>query len=405
MTVAPPSAPNDHYTIISADCHGGGSMEIYREYLEKKYQDEFDAWRGAYSNPYRDLQGKGRARNWDDTQRWDELHADGQVAEVLFPNTVPPFFPTGIVIARPPTSAEYELRWAGIKAHNRWLADFCSQSPDRRAGIAQIFVNDVDEAVKEVHWAKENGLRGGVLIPNIPPDHADLKPIYDPMYDPIWRACEELEVVVNSHAGTGLPDYGDYPFATQIWVTETPFFGHRPLWFFILGGIFDRFPGMKFVITEAGASWIPQSLRSLDGLWMASKMGRTGEVGFNPDDALPEKPSFYFERNCWVGASFPSPREGQSRLKMGANKYMWGSDYPHNEGSTPFSKESLRRAFHDVDPADLHRIFAENAAEVYGFDLAKLAPFAEQFGPTVAEIATPLDETPKGASSPCFYQP
>ncbi len=57
MTVAAPSAPTDHYTIISADCHGGGSTAQYRDYLEAKYHAAYDEWRGAYKNPYRDLQG------------------------------------------------------------------------------------------------------------------------------------------------------------------------------------------------------------------------------------------------------------------------------------------------------------------------------------------------------------
>jgi predicted TIM-barrel fold metal-dependent hydrolase len=404
MTVAAPSAPTDHYTIISADCHGGGSTAEYRDYLEAKYHDAYDAWRGAYKNPYRDLQGDSRTRNWDDARRWADLEADGQVAEVFFPNTIPPFFPTGVVIARPPTNAEYELRWAGIRAHNRWLADFCAQAPDRRAGIAQICLNNVDDAVAEVHWPREHGLRGGVLVPNLPPDQFDVPPVYDPSYDPIWAACQELDMPVNSHSGTGLPDHGKYPFAQVLWVIETPYFAHRPLWFMIMGGIFERFPALKFVMTESGAGWVPETIRQLDGLHMAMSMGRTGEVGFDPESALPMKPSEYFARNCWIGASFPSPSDAKARTRIGIEKYMWGSDYPHHEGATPFSRESIRRAFHDVAPAELHQIFAVNAAHVYGFDLEKLAPLAAQHGPTVAEIAEPYEGVPKGATSPCFYQ-
>ncbi|HEY5164423.1 MAG TPA: amidohydrolase, partial [Acidimicrobiia bacterium] len=97
----------DRYLLISADCHAGGSMEQYREYLDPEYRDEYDAWRGRYSNPFRDLQSDGRTRNWDSERRVDELAADGVVAEVLFPNTVPPFFPTGAVIARPPRATNY----------------------------------------------------------------------------------------------------------------------------------------------------------------------------------------------------------------------------------------------------------------------------------------------------------
>ena len=86
------------------------------------------------------------------------------VAEVVFPNTVPPFFPSFVLFARPPKPDEYEHRLAGIRAHNRWLADWCGRYPERRAGIGQIFLNDVDDAIDDVHWIKEHGLRGGVLI-------------------------------------------------------------------------------------------------------------------------------------------------------------------------------------------------------------------------------------------------
>ena len=311
MTVAAPSAPTDHYTIISADCHGGGSTAEYRDYLDPKYHEAYDAWRGGYKNPYRDLQGDSRTRNWDDARRWQDLEADGQVAEVLFPNTIPPFFPTGVVIARPPTNAEYELRWAGIQAHNRWLADFCALAPDRRAGIAQICLNNVDDAVREVHWAREHGLRGGVLVPNLPPDQFDVPPIYDPSYDPIWQACQELGMPVNSHSGTGLPDHGDYPFTQVLWVIETPYFAHRPLFFMIMGGVFERFPGLKFVMTESGAGWVPETIRQLDGLHMAMSMGRTGEVGFDPASALPMKPSEYFAAQLLDRRELPEPERRQ----------------------------------------------------------------------------------------------
>ena len=84
------------------------------------------------------------------------MEADGVVAEVIFPNTVPPFFPKGSLVEQPPGASDGDLakRWAGLQAHNRWLADFCSQAPGRRAGIAQIMLHDVDASVREIEWAK-----------------------------------------------------------------------------------------------------------------------------------------------------------------------------------------------------------------------------------------------------------
>ena len=62
----------DRYTVISSDCHAGANHETYRDYLETKYLDDFDAWRAKYSNPFRDLQDDGKSRNWDNDRRIGE---------------------------------------------------------------------------------------------------------------------------------------------------------------------------------------------------------------------------------------------------------------------------------------------------------------------------------------------
>jgi hypothetical protein len=89
--------------------------------------------------------------------------------------------------------------------------------------------------------------------------------------------------------------------------------------------------------------------------------------------------------------------------KLGLNKVMWGSDYPHNEGTTPFTRESLRRTFHDWTPDELDQVFTTTAAEVYGFDVAAIEQLAVGVGPTAEELTVPLEKIPKGAFSPAFY--
>jgi predicted TIM-barrel fold metal-dependent hydrolase len=398
-------ATGDRYLVISADCHAGGNMDMYREYLDPAYVERFEQWRGRYKNPFRDLQAGGRTRNWDSERRIAEQEADGVVAEVVFPNTVPPFFPTGALVARPPAPDEFELRLAGIRAHNRWLADWCAEEPARRAGIAQIFVNDVDEAIADVRWASEHGLRGGILLPAVPDDTKHIKPLYAPDYDPLWRVCEELDVVVNHHSGGGSPDYGPYPAAGLLWIAETTFFSRRALSHLMLGGVFERFPRLRFVLTEQGASWVPSLLAQLDAYHAQMKTGRIGELKYGPDEVLPLAPSEYFARNCWVGASFPSPVEAESRHVIGLDRFMWGSDYPHHESTYPYTRESLRRSFAGTDPGELQQVLGGNAAAVYGFDLDALAPLAATAGPTVDEVAVPLDQIPADATSPGFYRP
>jgi predicted TIM-barrel fold metal-dependent hydrolase len=395
MSTTAPTKPGDHYTIISSDCHAGGSHEMYRDYLESKYLDDFDAWRAKYRNPFSDLRGRRRMRNWDDEMRNGQLESDGIVGEVVFPNTVPPFFPSFVLFARPPKPEEYEYRLAGIRAHNRWLADWCARYPERRAGIGQIFLNDVDDAIADARWIKEHGLRGGVLISAIPPDCKYVKPLYDPVYDPLWRVCEELELPVNSHGGTGGPDYGKYPVAALLFITEVGFYSQRPFAQLLLSGVFERFGRLRFVMTEMGCAWLPPMLRRFDALLdQIRRTGATGELRYTDEHRLPKSATEYFRQNCWVGVSQPGPDDAAARHELGVDKFMWGSDYPHDEGTYPYTREHLRQLFHDTEPSELQQLLAGNAAALYDFDLDALAPLAERVGPTVEELAQPLERLP-----------
>lgn len=387
----------DRYTILSADCHGGADLDTYGEYLEASWQAEFAEWRAKYENPFTDLKKReDRIRNWDNDRRNGDLDADGVAGEVVFPNTIPPFFPTASLITPPPREHNYAKRLAGIRAHNRWVADWCAEFPQRRAGMAQLFLNDIDDAIAEVEFAAANNLRGGVLLPGIPPD-SDIEPLFSPRYDPLWAACADLGVVINHHSGSGSPNHGKFPASGVMWLIETPFFGNRALWHLIMSGVFHRHPKLKLVLTEQGVSWVPPLLRKLDGYHAQMAGGRVGELGFPADVVLPEKPSSYFAQNCYMGVSMPGPAEAVAMKELGLDRVMWGSDYPHHEGTYPFSRECLRRSFHSWDEVDLRQVLAGTAAEVYGFDIAAVDTAVGPVGPTVAEITVPLDELPAGS--------
>jgi predicted TIM-barrel fold metal-dependent hydrolase len=384
----------ERLTIISADCHAGGSHAQYREYLDPAYLEDFDAWRGKYKNPFRDLGDQRRLRNWDSEMRNSQQEADGIVAEVLFPNTVPPFFPSFVLFAPPPPPEDYDHRLAGIRAHNRWLVDFCNEYPAQRAGIGQIFLNNLDDALADARWIKDHGLRGGILLPNIPPDVTWVKPLHDPSYEPLWDLCEELELPVHSHGGIGCPNYGNRPVAQLLYMAEVGFYSERPFVHLLLSGVFERHPGLKFVMTEMGCAWIPPTLDRLDTtLATIRNAGASGEMRFTEEHVLPRSASDYFAQNCWVGLSIPSEADKKAIARLGTDRIMWGSDYPHDEGTYPFSRENLRAIFGGTD-VDLNQILSENAARLFGFDLAALAPLASRVGPTRGELSQPLEQMP-----------
>jgi predicted TIM-barrel fold metal-dependent hydrolase len=387
----------DRYAVISADCHGGGAIDEYRPYLPSSLHDEFDRWRTTFENPYADLEGDEAGRNWDSDRRLAELEADGVVGEVVFPNTIPPFFPQASLVHQPPgaTAGDLALRWEGLRAHNRWLADFCAATPGRRAGIAQVLLHDVDAAVAEIRWAADAGLRGGVLLPGTP-EGSGLPPLYAPDYEPMWAVCEELGMPMNHHTGSGSPDYGDYPEAKAMFLVEATWFAHRTLWQLVYAGVMERHPTLQFVFTEQGTSWVPELIMTLD-YYKARMSGQAGAGGsqehvFGAElmGRLSLEPSEYWARQCHVGSSFIRREEVEMRHAVGVERIMWGSDFPHREGCWPYSHEHLRLAFAGVDPVEVAAMVGGNAARVYGFDLDALAPVVARVGPSVEAVAEPL---------------
>jgi len=171
------------YVAITGDTHGGAQVSTYREYLDPQYREAFDEWRSAYKNPSKKHLGKKKVKNWDTAVRQADLEGDGVIAEVIFPNTVPPFYDKAFHVSPPPGPEQYERWRAGTRAHNRWMAEFCQELPGRRAGIGLIHLNDIDDAIEDVKWIAELGLSGGVLLPLPAPDDIHLKPLYSPEYD------------------------------------------------------------------------------------------------------------------------------------------------------------------------------------------------------------------------------
>ncbi len=384
----------DRYIVVSSDGHAGANVGEYRPYLAKRWHDEFDAWAATFAMPYEDLLGDLGARNWDSARRLHDLNTDGIVAEVLFPNTVPPFFPKVSLTTQPPaiTAADTERRWAGLQAHNRWLVDFCNQAPGRRAGVAQITLHDIEASVAEIRWAHGAGLRGGVLLPGTPPG-TDVPQLFDLCYEPLWQVCEELGMPLNHHTGSASPPMGPSDVDAVVFLLEVSWFAHRALTHLIVGGALERHPGLRLVFTEQGTAWVPEELAKLDFFFdrMSGAGGSQEQVwGRAVVERLSLTPSEYWARQCHVGASFIRPAEVPLRHKVGVDRIMWGSDYPHKESTTPYSREALRLAFAGVPTDETAMLVGGNAAALYGFDLEALAPLAAVHGPLVSEVATPL---------------
>ena len=405
--------------VISADCHAGALPATYNEYMPRAFHDAANAWWLAYAREmysragtffdqeavktYAEQAGEGGARmqafsdpslklsdadilgmlgdtsspfaprrgEFDATVRMQELDADGIAGEVIFPQMAP--FGAGLMQYRYPVTPEQSF--AGCQAYNRWLADFCSANPARQAGVALIDVEDIEATVKEIRAARAMGLWGGVLLPSSTGKH----PFYHhPRYEPIWAVCQELDIPVQSHSGWS-PDYGDVPSATAMFISEVDMWAQRPFTAMLWAGVFERYPNLKYMLTETGVGWVVEKLRVLD-FKAASPMFKHFNRG------LSMTPSGYFARNCWLGASFMPEHEGRFRHQIGVDRLMWGSDYPHLEGTWPNTMKALNETFALYPEQEIRDILGLNAANAYGFDVAALAPVAERIGPTLSAV-------------------
>jgi predicted TIM-barrel fold metal-dependent hydrolase len=416
------------YMLVSVDSHVGPSVSKHlREYCEAKYLDAFDEdihknTTHIESNRGRDLEnedplgagnqggqtvaatsGASRDHSQSMLDRWaaaravaglqdpharlKDMDEQGVAADVIFAggqnDELLPF----------DTSDDPELQAVGAEIFNRWMVDFCSVDPLRLHGVAQLSMHDIPAAIRSVEKAKEQGFSSV----NFPAPRRGLLPYSEDAYEPFWAACEALDMPLNTHGGGGERGYWTGRGARYSARAEGQFMARRGLWGLIFSGAFERHPGLKFVLTEQMAGWVPQTLAQLDGIWLDNV---TMYRSFR--EALPHKPSEYWQRQVFIGDSFMSRPEAQQRHEVGLYNIMYGTDYPHAESVFPLTRLALRQAFSDVPSDEVQLMVGDNAVRCFGLDAEALRSIGDRIGPTVAEIAVAPTEEELAKDVPPF---
>lgn len=393
-------AENDPYLIIAADSHAGLPTAQYRPYLEQKYMPQFEEFLTQqqelieastrlgvrdekFAKNWYEEHDDELAGGWDAIRRDQTLDADGVAGEVVYPDadavesrTAVPFG-AGLGLSG---DLDPELGLAGAKAHNRWLADLCSVSPERRCGAALVpITGKVEDALAEITWAKEHGL-GAIMIPA---RWCNQTPYHDRRYDPIWAMCQEYDMPIVTHSGSApREEYGDH---LGIYVSEVTWWPARPMWFMLWSGVFERYPRLKFCATEGGCWWLPQLLWFWDRLWMGQKGSeKLGSGAFK--DKVEMLPSEYIDRNCFTGLANVKRRELGQRYEIGIQNMLWGTDFPHPEGTWPRTHEWLKKTFFDIPIDETRVMLGLSAGDAFGFDMVELRKISEKVGPTPEDL-------------------
>jgi predicted TIM-barrel fold metal-dependent hydrolase len=139
--------------------------------------------------------------------------------------------------------------------------------------------------------------------------------------------------------------------------------GMAPIVHLTSGGVLQRHPALRFVVTEAECGWLAWTLQAMD------HMQERRHLSLAP---LPMKPSEYFRRQGAL--SFTDDPVGLRNVELtGSHCLLWSNDFPHDEGTFPVSGPVIERLAAQLAPEDAANIFYRNAARLYGFDVDYLA--------------------------------
>ena len=360
-------------TIISADSHVQEPDEIYSERLPREFRDRVPRIEERDGKRYFIVEGRkprrldlAETRETEEDQqrefrsdpsggrdidrRLADLARDGVDAEVIYPNDSLAVF----------LSPDPRYQMAVAQAYNDWISEWFGGHRDRFAPVGVLPVADIPAAIAEVQRAASLGLRA-IKLPIV----ANARPYLHPDYEPLWAAIDDAGLVLTFHSFTN--DRDQYP---EDWGEEDGFGGAlsfmalsmaeglQPVTYMISSGALERHPNMKMAVVESGAGWLAWLLHVLDEQ-VAKK-----HMWIRPRLAL--KPSEYFKRQGHVTFS-DDPMALRNIEFTGTDCLMWGSDYPHDEGTFPHSRDVIERTFEGLSDVDRTKIVHDNAAKLYGF--------------------------------------
>jgi predicted TIM-barrel fold metal-dependent hydrolase len=218
-----------------------------------------------------------------------------------------------------------------FRAFNRWLdEDWGYAYQDRIFAAPYLSLADVDWVVEELEWALGRGARVVVMRPAAPTTAVGQRPPADPVFDPFWARVNEAGITVVAHAGDSgysSQGYARDGFSASFEGAGRPsikiFAMERAIYDFLASLVFDelfvRFPNVRIASVENGSEFLPDLFRKLRST--SRKL-----PGFFADDPVER-----FRRHVWINPFWEDDVDEVVGL-MGADRVVFGSDWPHIEG-------------------------------------------------------------------------
>ena len=286
----------------------------------------------------------------DVESRLAALDSEGVAKELAFPNSVLALFGW----------PDREVRELCFRIYNEHIAEVQEKSKNRIFGVGLINWWDPEGARRTLNELKSLGLKT-FLMPLSPGKDLEKRPIdyASAAMDGVWDAIEEAQVPIAHHIGESPPASPNEFNAVSIGMLQSvaPFrdtFGK-----YIFGGILDRHPGLRIGYFEGGINWVPAALQ--DAEHIAASFQHLATL------KLQHEPTWYWENH--MCASFMVDPLGLELLpRIGADRVMWSTDFPHNESTYGYTNESLAVVVDAVGPEAAGAIVGGNVRRFLGLD-------------------------------------
>ncbi len=243
---------------------------------------------------------------------------------------------------------------AAAEAENEWkVAEIQGIAPNRLIAAASIPLLDIDDAVSAAIRARELGLYAVSMPtpanPNSATDHSTMVPLNSEAWDPLWATLEDIGMIAAFHIGGDPGEHTMYrgPGGAVLNYTNSTYSGQRAAMLMVASGALDRHPGLKVLISEGGASWVPFLGDRMEEGYRQHSMFVRPTLSRSPKEILFAQVYCSFQHEASAVQAF---------LHMGYRNVAWGSDYPHLEGTYGHTQKTLHELFDDLSPEDSRRI-------------------------------------------------
>ncbi len=297
-----------------------------------------------------------RPASYDPHARVRDMDIDGVYASLAFPSMVWGFCGQRVWGLADPLVAQ-----ACVRAYNDWTAEeWAGLYPDRLIPNQIVYLPDPSVAAQEVRRNADRGFRAVSLSEN--PERLGLASIHTRHWDPLLRACEETDTVINLHLGSSSSRpyaSSDAPVAVSSMMWPAHVMCAAAEW--VYSQVCLRYPRLRLTFSEGGVGWVPVLLQRMD---RAHRM--RGEMTGWPSGDL--TPMDVFLHNFWFCA-IDEPYSFDQRHRFGVDRILLESDYPHSDTSWPHTQDAVHEQIKDLSPEEVALVTHRNAAALYGHPL------------------------------------